>query len=1087
MSIMAKTKKIVAFSPSVNIIRDEEIYLNYIATSNTEQIFNQLINDYLTGIRSFNIVGAYGTGKSSFLWAFERHLKGEANYFSPLNKDLNQLHSFEFVKLVGEHDSLIGTFADLFDLNRKRDYKIKDILSAIDEYYQAFHSEGKGLVILIDEFGKFLEYVADNNPEAELYFIQQLAEYVNDKRRNIFLITTLHQDFNGYSRTLTKSQQNEWNKVKGRLREITFNEPVEQLLFLASERLSELNFGNKDKNFSMLFKAIESAKAFPLKDFFDQTYAEKVLPFDILSAAVLTLALQKYGQNERSLFSFIESNDPLGIRDFNSQKAPYYNISDVYDYLIHNFYSYLSTKNNTHYAQWSGIRTAAERVEGNFPGVVSDALKLVKTIGLLNIFASASIRLNSEFLEEYGTYALGIKDTGKILKSLEGLRIVRFIKHSNKYVFVEGTDLDIELAIDEAGNLVQQVSNVVHPLNQYFDFPYIPAKAIIYEKGTPRYFAFRLSDVPVNEHPEGEVDGYINLVFSDNLDDETQIISASADCEEAVLYGWYTNTAEIKNQIWEIEKIKKVKENNLEDKVAVRELDSILDHHVKLLNHYVKGKMYTEDSPVKWFFKGKEQRVKDQKSFNQLLSIICREVYSFTPEYLNEMVNKTKLSPPIATARKNFVRALVDHWPQEDLGFEATKFPPEKTIYLSLLDATGIHAVSEGGGYTFGPPSEESLFLPLWNACEEFIASTRNGKRNLQELTDLLLSRPFKMKQGFVDFWLPTFLFIKRDDFALFDGENAYIPFLTEETLDLLSRKPKDFSIKAFDIEGVKLDLFNRYRALLNQSKKETPSGPNFIETIRPFLTFYRQLPEYAKNTKRLNSKTLAVRETIKNSTDPEETFFKEFPEALGYTIPQLQKDQALLEVYVNDLQACIREIRTCHEELLNRVEAVLLLDIIGEKSEFSDYKIRLQKRFKRVKQHLLSLNQRVFHQRIMSGLDDRKSWLSSLAQACVGKSLDVINDAEEDQLRDRLKDLVHELDNLSELSKGDIDESKEFVFKLEVTSFVEGLKKNLVRLPKSKGKELAQLQGHIKATLSDDKQLNIATLTKLLEELLQK
>ena len=36
----------------------------------------------------------------------------------------------------------------------------------------------------------------------------------------------------------------EWTKVKGRFREITFNEPVEQLLFLASEYVAE-NFTTK--------------------------------------------------------------------------------------------------------------------------------------------------------------------------------------------------------------------------------------------------------------------------------------------------------------------------------------------------------------------------------------------------------------------------------------------------------------------------------------------------------------------------------------------------------------------------------------------------------------------------------------------------------------------------------------------------------------------------------------------------------------------------------------------------------------------------------------------------------------------------
>ena len=151
---------------------------------------------------------------------------------------------------------------------------MEDVIQLIDKYYKSIIKSGRGLAIVIDEFGKFLEYAAKNNPERELYFIQQLAEYVNDPRKHIFLITTLHQDFNGYARNLTKTQQNEWDKVKGRLKEITFNEPVEQLLFLAAERLSELKLGNKDKNFSGLFESIENANAFPLKDYFSESYAE---------------------------------------------------------------------------------------------------------------------------------------------------------------------------------------------------------------------------------------------------------------------------------------------------------------------------------------------------------------------------------------------------------------------------------------------------------------------------------------------------------------------------------------------------------------------------------------------------------------------------------------------------------------------------------------------------------------------------------------------------------------------------------------------------------------------------------------------
>lgn len=82
-----------------------------------------------------------------------------------------------------------------------------------------------------------MEYAAKNNPEKELYLWQQFTEFINDADRNAILLTTLHQNFNSYARGLSESQRNEWTKVKGRFKEIVFNEPVEQLLYLAAKRI----------------------------------------------------------------------------------------------------------------------------------------------------------------------------------------------------------------------------------------------------------------------------------------------------------------------------------------------------------------------------------------------------------------------------------------------------------------------------------------------------------------------------------------------------------------------------------------------------------------------------------------------------------------------------------------------------------------------------------------------------------------------------------------------------------------------------------------------------------------------------------
>ena len=139
------------------------------------------------------------------------------------------------------------------------DWKIEITAFAIflkrcEPNYAKISAVGKGWFIAIDEFGKFLEYAANNNPEKELYFIQQLAEFANDDSKNILFITTLHQGFNDYAHGLNKTQRNEWDKVKGRLKEITFNEPVEQLLLLAAERISSRQGKiKKDKSFDKYY------------------------------------------------------------------------------------------------------------------------------------------------------------------------------------------------------------------------------------------------------------------------------------------------------------------------------------------------------------------------------------------------------------------------------------------------------------------------------------------------------------------------------------------------------------------------------------------------------------------------------------------------------------------------------------------------------------------------------------------------------------------------------------------------------------------------------------------------------------------
>ncbi|MBS1733623.1 MAG: hypothetical protein JST02_10030 [Bacteroidetes bacterium] len=1069
----------IKYSPSVNILRDTDFDFNYIVTPNTKGIFSHIVNDLNTGIKAHTIIGAYGIGKSSFLLAMQQTLTRKHIHFKEYEKQLKQLPTYEFVNIVGEYSSLISALAEEFGVSGKN-YTSKDVIKAIQNKYTTLGKKGKGLAITIDESGKFLEYASNHKPEAELYFIQQLAELVNKADCDMMLTTTLHQDFNAYAAGLNKSQQQEWDKVRGRLKDIVFNEPVEQLLFLASERLSQKSSKERiDSSFDKLFKCIQSSKAFPLREYLEASFAKKLLPFDILSAAVLTLALQKYGQNERSLFSFIESNDYLGLQD--KIDGPYYSLPQVYNYLLNNFYSSISTPKNN--PPWSAIREALEKAEGNIkPEFIPDAIAILKSIGLLNMFASASGKLDLSFYINYGKLALGIKQPEKVIAELEKFKLVKYTKHNFRYSLQTGTDIDIDLAIDEAGRMVEMVSNVVHHLNQHFDLPFIAAKSVSYKTGTPRFFQFKLSEEPINEIPEGEIDGFVNLIFSDDKKIKQQIQEHSKQCNEAILFGYYKNTNEIKRLLNEIQKIKAAIIAHKNDKAAVKEFIAVEEHYKRLLNHYVLGGIYSNNENVIWYYQGIQVNITDEKSFNQTLSHICEQVYSAAPVFRNELMNKTKISGQISKARNTLLQKLLVQTSEYNIGFLDSEFPPEKSIYLALIKNTGIHHNQEGF-WQLDKPTNKS-FHELWKAGERFLHSSKGKERNLQEFIDILSSKPFKLKQGFIDYWVPIFMLIKNDEFALYEND-IFIQELTGDIFELLNKKPGLFSIKAFDVSGLKLQLFNRYRILLNQAESNQPNSKTFIQTVKPFISFYRQLPEYAKQTNRLHKHTIALRQIITKAKDPEKTFFEDFPTAFGYSMNELSKSSKLADKFIEQLQASIRELRTAYDGLIDRFESYFIKDIIGTNTEFPTYRGIIKKRFEGLKSHLLLANQKPFYARLQSELNDRKAWLASIAQACINKPLNNITDEDELVLFDRLRDLVYEFDNLCEISESNVDDEQEEVLKLEITTLVKGLNKSLLRISKGKNKEVEQKQQEIKSLLGKDKKINIAILTKLLQEFL--
>ena len=974
---------------STNIVRDSGKKLDFIATPNSKEVFERIFLE--EGTKSFNLIGNYGTGKSTFLWACEQVLIQKSNLFG-----LDDLKAFdenyEIIKIVGEEESMLRLFA--IELSLAGRVNTKRIIEALESKIQS----GKRIVIFIDEFGKVLEHIAKSNQTTDLYLLQQIAEWVNGYDNQAYLITTLHQNFSSYSEGTSASQQQEWGKVKGRYRDIVFNEPVEQLLFFASKELRQFEPTKEEtKKLDDLLDLVNTSKLVSFNTILTTKIVEDLYPLDWLSANVLVQALQKYGQNERSLFTFVNETSKVSIR---KSTDSIYSVSRVYDYLVSSLPTEINNPSNSHRAQWLTAFRALERAELFFEENYELASRVIKTILLTNLFSKTGGLLDEKFLINYFQKTENV-DVSDILEGLNKSGIIRFYSYSNKINFLEGTDIDIEQELIGAGREISPNINYPRLLKQFAALDVVYAKRHSFEKGTKRFFEFKILESldEVVESSEG-VDGFINIIsFPCKIED---LIHASNDYPDNG-FVVISNTSTIELWISKLLKYDLLIEKHSEDRNAVKLLSQERQYALELLESATSRDLYNPGNT--WIFGGEKVVIESPINLYTTVSIVCDKIYYKTPCFDNELINRNVLSSPIVTARRTLLGQLLEKNTETDLGYPSDKFPPDKAIYISLIKETGLHRFDQQKNmYYLSEPDKGSIFAELWADCNEFLRSALTSKRKVSELYELLAARPYKLKKGFIDFFVPVYMIVKEQDYALFYQDGNFVPFLSMDNIDLIHKKAEDFSVKAYNVQGLNINLLESYKELVGISG-DRPTQATFLGIYSNFLRFIRGLDEYTLHTEKISPSARELRNAVRRSSDPETALFNTFPLALGYGDILDNPSEEKLTLYTLEIQKAIKELRGSYSELLNRIEGYLIEAFGLKNKELINYKTELiENILNTIDINKLAKDQAVFYKRLTSSLDDRETYLKSIADVILGYPVETMKDFSEPVLKEQLK-----------------------------------------------------------------------------------
>lgn len=807
------------------------------------------------------------------------------------------------------------------------DLDTNNILKAIQILTETACSIGySGVLLLIDEMGKLFEYAARYPQNGDLFILQALAESANRSASKPFIMAGfLHQSFEEYAVYLDMVTRREWAKIQGRFEDVPFVEPIEQTIHLvahAIERRPGAFSKDVEKCIMRVIGRAEKTGLVPLGmrgEQFEKA-ALSAYPLHPLTLVALPHFFRRFAQNERSLFSYLCSQEPGGFQGFIARtmvtrnSVPFIRLSDLFDYFTENIGASL-------YRQ-AHARRLLETLEllDQQHNLEPLQIKLLKTIGLLTTLGEVSpLRPTQEMI----IYAMGTGDLENsaaeaALMELRNRSLITYRNFNHTFRIWEGSDVDIDSRISEGERQTRDDIELARIIADYANQRPLVARRHSFITGALRFFPIVYVDTPdqVSEllTEPFAADGRIIVCLIESPQAAEAFIyqAQQATTSTAQLFAIPKQIGPLRAVATELTALRWVQKNTPElrdDRVARRELSLRMADVELLFSRYLSILLDPRSEPLgsgcTWYWCGDMKEVYSSKDISNLISEVCDTIYHQSPKIRNELIVRRTVSPAVSGARRNLLERMLHHENQEYLGIDG--YPPERSIYESVLNNTGIHRVNEsGGGYwRFAAPltnSEAGLSLcPIWNKIAELVFSSQPEPMPIDHIYAVLSAPPFGVFDGLHPILISAFFLANRNEATLY-REGTFLPEPNIADFEVLLRCPAMFALAGSRLIGQRLTTIQRLSKGLGTAAQTVP-------VVRELFLQVKGLNDFAWRTQRLDRKTLELRRAFDGAKSPEKFLFEDIPRALGYEpIGEEQTATKDMDTFFEDLNRAIQQ-----------------------------------------------------------------------------------------------------------------------------------------------------------------------------------
>ncbi len=900
------------------------------------------------GQGAFTWTGPYGCGKSSLASAFAALLGSEpsaraaaAAVLGPgLVADIYDAlgggkPNYILVPVVGARRDAEGAIADAMSAAGVKPTKagvVADLVAAT--------RSGRRVLLLMDEMGKILEHAAMDGGDVHIF--QELAEAASRTKGRLLVIGILHQAFDDYAHRLAREARDEWLKVQGRFVDVPVNLAGEEQLELISRAIVSRDAEPDARSAQTVAEAVTAGRRGSVEGL--RVRLERCWPLNPVVACLLgPLSRRRFGQNQRSIFGFLNSAEPNGFQDFLSvsevEDGALYDTGWLWSYLRANLEPSILASPDGH--RWSTAVDAVERCEARAADPAQ--VRIVKTVALVDMLRERSGLVPSMQVIGAANPDLDSTQIDRLIEGLKSWSILIDRRHLGSVSIYAGSDFDLDEALararSDSGDLDLSHLRTLGVLAP------VLAKRHYHATGALRWFDV---DVATTEEAAERIEKYVPqkgatglflLLLNANSEDKRRLARTfSRLCEQVgerpIALGLASDgycIRELAIELVSYDRIQVTRSELRGDPVARRELAGAMARCAAELEDRLRASL---DSTV-WHVPVLTDAGVELSGGAARLAAIASEIadrlFSESPRISNELLNRTKPSSNAMAAARALMHAMVGRPTESRLGIK--DFPAEGGLYASILRLAGLH-LEGSGGFRFAEPSgsDPCHLRYAWKEADAMFTAARSGA-SVGSLFELWRARPFGMRDGVLPILALAYLMSRLDRVTVY-LDDVFTPAPSDFLVDRLLQNPNAIRLRWSDFSDQQVENVAAVARVVSTigGNFVPPNDP--LAVSRAIVAMVLSADPWTLRTTRLSAEGRRVRDLAKKASDPNKLLLDDLPRLLA------NGDSPGGSVDLGSVvDAGLRDVLTAYKRMLADVQTSMLeeLRVVADGDGYGD------------------------------------------------------------------------------------------------------------------------------------------------------